>query len=328
MPYPVSIDNFTDTTTAEVLGTASGGIGISAFLNNHNTAIEALEAKLGVDSSAVTTSHDYKFGEVTGTDKAVGKTAVQTLTNKTLTTPTITAGVAATSFDLNGTPLILDADANTSITADTNDQIDVEINGADDFRFVANVFRALSGSTLETNTINETTATSGVTIDGLLIKDNKLATNDSVVTANITNDAVTPAKLGLGFAFGEVTTEATTTSTAYTSTLSTGAAGPSVSYVAATAGTIIIFYSAELTNDTAGQYAFAAPAISGATTIAASDSDAISVRVTGVNAPRIRMSGYTRAAVNVGTNTITLQYRVDANTGTFRNRTVMIIPIE
>jgi hypothetical protein len=145
----------------------------------------------------------------------------QTLTNKTLTSPTITSGVAATSLDLNGVPLILDADADTtitadtddqidiaiagaddfvfkantlevqtgsnvdmngtelildadadtSITADTDDQIDVKVSGADDFQITANTLTALSGSTIATNTIAETTADSGVTIDGILLKD-------------------------------------------------------------------------------------------------------------------------------------------------------------
>lgn len=54
-----------------------------------NDAVEALEAKVGINSSATTTSHDYKLSEVTSTDKAVGKTATQTLTNKTLTSPVI-----------------------------------------------------------------------------------------------------------------------------------------------------------------------------------------------------------------------------------------------
>ena len=49
---------------------------------------------------------------------------------------------------MNGTELILDADADTSITADTDDQIDIRIAGADDFRFTANSFNVLSGSTL------------------------------------------------------------------------------------------------------------------------------------------------------------------------------------
>lgn len=75
------------------------------------------------------------------------------------------------SLDLDGEELILDAAGTTSLTADTDNQIDIKINSADDFRFVANIFRALSGSSIETDTINETTSATGVTIDGLLIKD-------------------------------------------------------------------------------------------------------------------------------------------------------------
>jgi len=52
------------------------------------------------------------------------------------------------SLDLDGEKLILDANANTSITADTDDQIDIEIAGADDFQFTANTFTILSGSTI------------------------------------------------------------------------------------------------------------------------------------------------------------------------------------
>jgi len=48
--------------------------------------------------------------------------------------------------DLNGAELILDADGDTSITADTDDQIDIKIAGADDFQFTANTFTAASGS--------------------------------------------------------------------------------------------------------------------------------------------------------------------------------------
>ncbi|MEO5499473.1 MAG: hypothetical protein ABIR46_03165 [Candidatus Saccharimonadales bacterium] len=49
--------------------------------------------------------------------------------------------------------------------------------------------------TPKTDTIAEDTPANGVTIDGLNIKDSKLVTSNSVVTANITDDAVTSAKL-------------------------------------------------------------------------------------------------------------------------------------
>jgi hypothetical protein len=52
--------------------------------------------------------------------------------------------------------------------------------------------------TPQVDTINESTPTNGVTIDGLNVKDSKLNTNNSVVTANITDSAVTPAKLQSG----------------------------------------------------------------------------------------------------------------------------------
>ena len=49
-------------------------------------------------------------------------------------------------LDVNGAEFILDADADTTITADTDDQIDIKIAGADDFQFTANKFSILSGS--------------------------------------------------------------------------------------------------------------------------------------------------------------------------------------
>jgi hypothetical protein len=59
--------------------------------------------------------------------------------------------------DLNGTELILDADGDTSITADTDDQIDIKIAGADDFQFTANTFTAQSGSTIAGQAVTATT---------------------------------------------------------------------------------------------------------------------------------------------------------------------------
>ena len=52
------------------------------------------------------------------------------------------------SADFNGEEIIIDADADTSITADTDDQIDIKVAGADDFKFTANTFHSLSGSSI------------------------------------------------------------------------------------------------------------------------------------------------------------------------------------
>jgi hypothetical protein len=61
--------------------------------------------------------------------------------------------VTVGKIDINGGELFLDADDDTSITADTDDQIDIKIAGADDFQFTANTFTAQSGSTITTPTL-------------------------------------------------------------------------------------------------------------------------------------------------------------------------------
>jgi len=61
--------------------------------------------------------------------------------------------------DLNANELIIDLDGDTSITADTDDQIDIKIAGADDFRFTANTFTALSGSTIAAQALTATSLT-------------------------------------------------------------------------------------------------------------------------------------------------------------------------
>ena len=61
---------------------------------------------------------------------------------------TATGFVSAGALDLNGAVLTVDADADTTITADTDDQIDIAIAGADDFQMTANTFTILSGSSV------------------------------------------------------------------------------------------------------------------------------------------------------------------------------------
>lgn len=94
--YPTSIDALSNPASSDLMENATAALDHNTQHANANDAIEALEAKVGADSSAVTTSHDYKLGEVIETDKTVGKTATQTLTNKTLTSPAINMGSDAT----------------------------------------------------------------------------------------------------------------------------------------------------------------------------------------------------------------------------------------
>ena len=90
--FPTNLDDFTNPATSDTLDSPSH----AGQHTDANDAIEALEAKVGKNSSAVTTSHDYKLSGVTGTDKAVSKTGTEVLTNKTLTTPVINGAVTGT----------------------------------------------------------------------------------------------------------------------------------------------------------------------------------------------------------------------------------------
>ena len=87
-------------TTGQTL-TFDGGTGIDTTVSDNQISI-------AIDSTVTTNA------------------GTQTLTNKTLD-----GAVVATSLDMNGTELILDADADTSITSDTDDQIDIKIGGND-----------------------------------------------------------------------------------------------------------------------------------------------------------------------------------------------------
>jgi hypothetical protein len=58
--FPTSLDTLTNPTATDTLDSPPHDTQHS----DANDAIEALQAKVGIDSSAVTTSHDYKIGEL------------------------------------------------------------------------------------------------------------------------------------------------------------------------------------------------------------------------------------------------------------------------
>ena len=88
--------------------------------------------------------------------------------------------IDASMFDAQGKEIILDADADTSITADTDNQIDIKIAGADDFQFTANTFTAQSGSTIAAQALTATTGVFSSDVTGLTIN----ATGDTATADN------------------------------------------------------------------------------------------------------------------------------------------------
>ena len=90
-----------------------------------------------------------------------------------------------------GDEIFIDADGDTTITADTDDQIDIKIAGADDFKFTANNFNALSGSTLTIDS-GATITNSGTLGSGFKILQTVAASDAtlySISIANATTDA-------------------------------------------------------------------------------------------------------------------------------------------
>jgi hypothetical protein len=89
--FPTSLDNFTNPSASDTLDSPT-----APHATQHsdlNDAVEALQAKVGADSSAVTTSHDYKIA-----DHASRLTTLEALGSIQTYTPTWTAA--------GGTPTI------------------------------------------------------------------------------------------------------------------------------------------------------------------------------------------------------------------------------
>lgn len=113
--FPTAIQTGTDPIGTDGMSTFDHA-GLESFQND---SILALKNKVGVDSSAVNTSHDYKLSGVSTGDKAVSKTGTETLTNKTISSPQINFG-----SDANGDIIIRNGSGVTSrLAVGTSGQI-------------------------------------------------------------------------------------------------------------------------------------------------------------------------------------------------------------
>lgn len=167
--FPTTLDVLSNPTGTDLMENATSALDHDVQHSNANDAIEALEAKVGANSSAVTTSHDYKLSGVTGSDKAASKTGTETLTNKTLTAPQINMG-----SDANGDLLYRNGSGVTSrLGIGSTDQILAVQSGLP--AWIANPSATAASSTaagiVELATTAETTtgtdATRAVTPQGL-----------------------------------------------------------------------------------------------------------------------------------------------------------------
>lgn len=95
--FPTSLDTLSNPVGTDKVNNAVAALKHSTQHSNANDAIEALEAKVGINGSAVTTSHDYKLSSVTSTDKAVSKASASFAGGKVLVS---SANHGATESDL------------------------------------------------------------------------------------------------------------------------------------------------------------------------------------------------------------------------------------
>jgi len=119
-------DTLTNKTIAIGSNTITGTIFSLVDESSTSTTISLGESLKITGGSGITTVLSGDTLSVNLDSNIVTETSTDTLTNKTLD-----GAVIATSLDMNGTELILDADADTSITVDTDDQIDIKIGGND-----------------------------------------------------------------------------------------------------------------------------------------------------------------------------------------------------
>lgn len=126
--------------------------------------------------------------------------------------PTITAATIASDLDMNGTSLILDADGDTSITADTDDQIDFAIGGADEIQMTATALSPSTdgGNSLGTASLKWNNIYASGTVD--------LGSNVTINGATIDGASIGGTTAGSG-AFTSISA-----SSQFTSTVSTGTA--------------------------------------------------------------------------------------------------------
>jgi hypothetical protein len=157
-----------------------------------NGVIQKPGSSFTVSSSTLTFSSNLATGDsidfviLLGDTLSVGTPSDSTVTSAKLSGNIVTPG----TLDVNGQELILDADADTSITADTDDQIDIKIAGADDFQFTANTFTAQSGSSVVIPEGGLTLGSTAVSSTAAEINYNDIATlGTSAASKTITADA-------------------------------------------------------------------------------------------------------------------------------------------
>ena len=188
--FPASLDALTNPTSSDSLSSPSH----SAQHANVNDAVEALQAKVGVDSSAVTSSLDYKVAQleaishgkilqvVRATDSTTRSTTSTSYVDASISvtiTPTLATSTLLILWIASFRPSLI---AGRLLEATITDSSNVALSGAEDMR----IYAQTSGEYRDTPTLigySAPATTSAVTYKGRF--------KTSAGTANIENTEIT-----------------------------------------------------------------------------------------------------------------------------------------
>lgn len=261
----------------------------SQLHQSHNAEIVAIETKIGTSSSTPTANTLLKG---TGT----GTSAWGTLTSAVLAA-TVTDETGSGSLVFGTSPTIATpAISNPTITSGGS----------------------WAGSpTITTPTVasftnaqhNHTNAAGGGQLTG---------------STALTNSSVTADKLSTGAANATVATAETTTSTSY---VDLATSGPAVTVTIGANGLALVIVTADLTNSGGNGISRMSFAVSGATTQASSNDFSTAYWAVTTSATNRQSGMFLLTGLAAGSTTFKAQYDVSANTGTFANRRISVVPL-
>lgn len=155
--------------------------------------------------------------------------------------------------------------------------------------------------------------------DLLMTAPPQATTAGSLITVSGTNTLAQRTPGTFSVAGGE-----TTTSTTYTGTLSGGAGSAGPGFPITTGPKALVAFHCRQSTSVSTTNVWTSVAVSGASTIAASDSWATSMDI--VSSQIFHGLTYVETGLTAGVNTFQMQYRVSGGTGTYASRRLNVVP--
>lgn len=157
------------------------------------------------------------------------------------------------------------------------------------------------------------------------ISDTQTLTNKTIDGSQLVNSSVSASKLATSAASATIATSEGTTSATFTDLTTPG---PAVTVTIGANGLALVTVSAELFNNTLGDYAVMGFAVSGASTIAAAVASSLYNKADVAN--NSWRGSYTTlvTGLTAGSTTFTAKYeRITGGTATFVNREISVVPL-